>query len=84
MQNPPLLIPSTALIVSGDGTRVAVVRANHRVHLQSIIPGRDYGDRIEVMGGLHIGDTVVASPSDVMHENDAIDPYAIASEKMAR
>lgn len=83
-KNPPLLIPSTALIVSGDGTRVAVVRANRRVHLQSIIPGRDYGDRIEIMGGLQIGDTVVASPSDVMHEGEEIDPYPVTSEKMTR
>jgi hypothetical protein len=36
------------------------------------------------MGGLHIGDTVVASPSDVMHEGDEIDPYPITSEKMTR
>jgi RND family efflux transporter MFP subunit len=83
-ENPPLLIPSTALIVSSDGTRVAVVGVNRRVHLQTIVPGRDYGDRIEVMGGLHIGDTVVASPSDVMHEGDEIDPYPITSEKMTR
>ncbi|HEY7211348.1 MAG TPA: efflux RND transporter periplasmic adaptor subunit [Bryobacteraceae bacterium] len=82
--NPPVVIPSTALIVSSDGTRVALVRADRRIHLQTIIPGRDYGDRIEVMGGLHAGDTVVASPSDVMHEGDQIDPYPIASEKMSR
>ena len=75
--NPPLLIPSTALIVSGGGTRVALVRPDHHVHLQSIAPGRDYGDRIEVMSGLHIGDTVVGSPSDVMYEGAEIDPYAV-------
>ena len=41
----PLLIPSDALIARGDGTEVAVVRPDHRVHLQKIEVGRDYGDR---------------------------------------
>jgi multidrug efflux pump subunit AcrA (membrane-fusion protein) len=51
------------------------------VHLQTIVPGRDYGDRMEVLAGLHVGDTVVASPSDVMHEGEEIDPYPIASSE---
>ena len=77
-KNPPLLIPSNALIVSGDGTRVAVVGKNHRVHLQTIVAGRDYGDQIEIMSGLHTGDIVVASPSDVMHEDTEVDPVVVA------
>jgi multidrug efflux pump subunit AcrA (membrane-fusion protein) len=32
----PLLIPSDALIGRGEGMQVAVVRQDHRVHLQTI------------------------------------------------
>ncbi len=50
--NPPLLVPSDALIVRADGAQVAVVRPDHTVHLQKIEVGRDYGDRLEVLSGL--------------------------------
>src|SRR5205823_11510146 len=48
----PLQIPSEALIARGEGTSVAVVRPDHKVHLQKIEVGRDYGDRLEVISGL--------------------------------
>ena len=77
--HPPLLIPSSALIVSSEGTQVAVVKADHRLHLQQIVAGRDYGDRIEVANGLADGDSIVASPSDVLHEGAEVEPVAMSS-----
>ena len=64
----PLLIPGDALIVRADGTQVAVVRADHSVHLQKIEVGRDFGDRLEVTGGLQEGDTLIVNPGDVARE----------------
>jgi RND family efflux transporter MFP subunit len=78
--NPPLLIPSDALIISGDGMQVALVGSNHRVHLQSIVAGRDYGDRIEVMSGLRDGDTIIASPGDIFQEGAEVDPIPASSK----
>ncbi|MDQ2775891.1 MAG: efflux RND transporter periplasmic adaptor subunit [Acidobacteriota bacterium] len=75
--NPPLLIPSDALIISGLGTQVALLRRNHRVHLETIVPGRDYGDRIEVMSGLREGDVIIANPGDIMHEGAEVDPVPV-------
>jgi RND family efflux transporter MFP subunit len=77
---PPLLIPSDALIISGAGTQVALVRPNRRVHLQSIVPGRDYGDRIEVVSGLREGDTIVSNPGDILHEDTEVDPVPAKSK----
>jgi multidrug efflux pump subunit AcrA (membrane-fusion protein) len=82
--NPPLLVPSDALITSGAGTQVAVVGADHRVRLQSIVPGRDYGDRLEVMGGLHDGDIIIASPGDVVHDGTEVDPIQKGSKSLGR
>ena len=79
--HPPLLIPSSALIVSSDGTQVALVRPDHRLHLQRIAVGRDYGDRIEVANGLQDGDAIVASPSDVLQEGAEVEPVAMSSVK---
>lgn len=78
-ENPPLLIPSTALIVSGDGTRVALVAADNHIHLQGVVAGRDYGDRIEINRGLEVGSKVIASPSDVLREGTLVEPIPIPS-----
>jgi RND family efflux transporter MFP subunit len=78
--NPPLLIPSDALIISDQGTQVALVGADHRVHLQRIVAGRDYGDRIEVMSGLHDGDAIVPNPGDILHEGTLVEPIRGSSK----
>jgi RND family efflux transporter MFP subunit len=82
--DPPLVIPSDALIVSGVGTQVALIGSNHRVHMQSIVAGRDYGDRIEVVSGLHEGDSIVANPGDIMHEGAEVDPVAASSKALGQ
>ncbi len=66
--NAPLRIPSEALIVRGEGTQAAVIRDGGTVHLQKIEVGRDYGDHLEVLGGLHEGDMIIANPGDVVRE----------------
>lgn len=71
---PPLLVPSDALVISGAGTQVALVKPNHRIHMQSIVAGRDYGDRIEVVSGLREGDMIVSNPGDIMHEGTEVEP----------
>ena len=75
--DPPLLIPSDALIMRDAGAQVAVVRRDHRVHLQTMETGRDYGDRLEVRNGLHEGDTIIGNPGDVMNEGTEVDPVLI-------
>jgi RND family efflux transporter MFP subunit len=72
--HPPLLVPSDALIVRSDGTSVAVVRPDHTVHLQKVEVGRDYGDRLEVLGGLKEGDTIVPNPGGFAREGVEINP----------
>lgn len=72
----PLLVPSDALIVGSGGTNVAVVRPDHTVHLQEIKVGRDYGNRLEVLSGLHEGDTIIPNPADVAREGLKVDPVA--------
>ncbi len=81
--NPPLLVPGDALIVRADGTQVAVVRSDHTVHLQKIEVGRDYGDNLEVISGLQLGDMVIANPGDAVLEGVKVEPVPVetAAEK---
>ncbi len=76
--DPPLLIPSDALIVRADGTLAAVVGADHVVHLQKIEVGRDYGDRLEVINGLQEGAMIIPSPGDVVTEGLKVNPVTSA------
>jgi RND family efflux transporter MFP subunit len=75
-QDAPLLIPDDALIVRADGTQVAVVRQDNTVHLQKIDIGRDYGDRMEVAGGLQEGARIVFNPGDSLREGEKVNPVA--------
>ena len=73
-RDPPLLIPSDALVVRSDGSQVAVVGPDRRVHLQKIQVSRDYGDHLDVTGGIREGDAVIVNPSDAIHEGIEVDP----------
>ena len=73
-----LRIPSDALIIRGEGTEVAVVRDGGNVHLQKIEVGRDYGDRLEVLGGLREGELIIANPGDVVREGMEVQPVPIS------
>jgi RND family efflux transporter MFP subunit len=83
--NPPLLVPGDALIVRADGTQVAVVGSDHTVHLQKIQVGRDYGDNLEVISGLQLGDMVIANPGDAVVEGVKVEPVPVetAADKPA-
>lgn len=78
--NAPLLIPAEALMVRADGTQIAVVGPDSIVHLQKIVIGRDYGDRLEVMQGLQVGDRIIANPDDNAREGVKVDAVE-ATEK---
>jgi RND family efflux transporter MFP subunit len=64
--NPPLLIPGTALLVNAGGLRVAVIGPDGTLHYKSIEIGRDYGDQVEVQSGLDPADVIAtALPSGI-------------------
>ena len=80
--DPPLLVPSDAMIVRADGAQIAVVGPDRTVHLQKIEVGRDYGDRLEVLSGLREGDSIISNPSDAVHEGLKVDAVPVgATEK---
>jgi RND family efflux transporter MFP subunit len=72
--NPPLVLPATAIIFRSDGAQVAVVQADGTVHLQKIVVGRDYGDRLEVLQGLTEGVDIITAPVDSAREGAKIIP----------
>jgi RND family efflux transporter MFP subunit len=78
-----LRLPINALLFRSAGLQVAVVGADHAVHLKNITSGRDFGKSIEVLGGLEANDKVVVNPPDSIEEGASVrlagDPEEVAS-----
>ncbi|MBU1442318.1 MAG: efflux RND transporter periplasmic adaptor subunit [Gammaproteobacteria bacterium] len=67
-----LSIPANTLMFRPEGTRVAVVDAEGRVHLRAVNLGRNYGETVEVIDGLTANDRMVLNPSDSLAEGDTV------------
>jgi RND family efflux transporter MFP subunit len=72
--DPPLVIPGDTLLIRPEGTEVAVVDTNRRVHFQRIQLGRDYGNKIEVLSGLTAGQRIIVNPGDAVREGVQVNP----------
>jgi RND family efflux transporter MFP subunit len=57
-------LPANTVLFRAPGPQVAVVDAQHRIQLKSIVQGRDFGGTIEVLSGLGPDDAVVVNPPD--------------------
>ncbi len=72
-ENPPLLMPSEALVARAQGTMAAVVDRAGRVHFTPIQVGRDSGTDLEVLSGLEAGMQVIVNPNDKVREGVAVE-----------
>ncbi len=72
-EDPPLLIPSEALIARAEGTLAAVVDDSGTVHFRQVRVGRDTGSEIEVLDGLREGMKVVVNPNDAVREGVVVE-----------
>jgi RND family efflux transporter MFP subunit len=67
-----LTIPNNALIIRGQGIKVAVVGADNRVKMQALTLGRNLGEQVEVLSGLESGVRLVLNPPDALSEGDTV------------
>jgi multidrug efflux system membrane fusion protein len=67
-----LSIPVNAVLFRPEGPRVAVVDSDHRVHLKAISIGRDYGTKVEILGGLDPNDQIVVNPADSLEDGQQV------------
>ena len=77
-----MTIPTNALMIRAEGTRVAAVGPDNRVHLRPIRVGRNYGEAIEVLDGVGPSDRLVLNPPDSLNDGDLV-TVAPAEEKKA-
>ena len=77
-QQGALRIPASALIYDAQGTRVAVVTPENRIHYVPVTIGRDYGQVLEVTQGITGQDALVVNPTDELSEGEAVNPAVVA------
>jgi len=67
-----LQVPVNALLFRSEGLRAVVVDADHKLHLQALTIGRDYGVSLEVLQGLRGADWIVLNPADSLEEGQHV------------
>lgn len=70
-QSSTFLLPVNALIFRGQKLQVGVVK-NGKVTLADVTPGHDFGDQIEIIGGLNANDQVVVNPPDSLVSGEEV------------
>ena len=66
------IIPANTLLFRSEGLRVALVDPTEHIHLQPITLGRDFGNTVEVTGGLDDQDRIVLNPPDSLYEGQQV------------
>jgi multidrug efflux pump subunit AcrA (membrane-fusion protein) len=74
-----VLVPVNALLFRAEGLRAAVVDPDHRVRLQPLTVGRDYGTSLEVLSGLAAGDLLVLNPADSLEAGQEVRLQEVAN-----
>ena len=81
---PPLIIADTALIFRAQGLQLAVLGADNKVALRSVVLGRDSGNTVEVLSGLNADDRVINNPPDSIAEGDQVSIAAPSTNNPAQ
>lgn len=67
-----LQVPVNSLLFRSEGLRAVVIDSSHRVHLQPLTIGRDYGTTLEVLNGLKADDWIVLNPPDALEDGQQV------------
>ena len=74
--HPVVLIPGSALIADAQGTRVAQLGPDRRVHLINVQTGRDLGTEVEILSGLSGSEQVINNPPDNLSDAQQVNVIA--------
>jgi RND family efflux transporter MFP subunit len=74
-----LQVPVNALLFRSEGLRAVVIDSDHRVHLQALQIGRDYGTSLEVLNGLKSSDWIVLNPPDSIENGQQVNVKQVQS-----
>jgi RND family efflux transporter MFP subunit len=67
-----LVVPSQAVLFRSQGSQIAVLEAQDRVHLQDVTLGQNLGLDIQILSGLKASDRIAANPPLGLLEGQAV------------
>lgn len=70
--NPSLSVPANVLLFRSEGAAVGVVDASGKVEIRNIKIGRDFGNTLEILGGLNPTDQIIVNPPDSLNAGDVV------------
>ncbi len=73
------LLPVNTLLFRKEGLRLAVVKEGKAV-LTPVVPGHDFGDRMEIVGGLQGNESIIVNPPDSIISGQAVRVSPSAAE----
>lgn len=65
-------VPVNAMLFRSQGSQLAVVGPDKKIHLQAISIGKDYGTTLEILAGVTVQDQVVINPPDSLEEGQPV------------
>jgi RND family efflux transporter MFP subunit len=65
-------VPVNAMLFRSQGSQLAVVGPDKKIHLRAISIGKDYGTTLEILAGVTVEDRVVINPPDSLEEGQAV------------
>jgi RND family efflux transporter MFP subunit len=80
VQTVRISVPVNALLFRSEGPRVAVVGPDQKVHLKQVMIGRDFGTKVEILGGLDAKDHIVVNPADSLEDGQQVNVKSGAEE----
>ena len=63
---PPMVVPTSAVVFDATGTKVWLVDRERKIHQQKVDVGRDLGTEVEISNGLSGDESVVTNPGERM------------------
>ncbi|RXZ33359.1 efflux RND transporter periplasmic adaptor subunit [Oxalobacteraceae bacterium CAVE-383] len=75
-----IVVPNNALLFRKEGAQVAVLDAQSRVHLKPVQLGRNFGETVEILGGVEANERLVLNPTDSLAEGDQVTPAPDAAD----
>ena len=67
-----MTVPTNSLLLRAEGPRIGVVEAGNRVRLHAVDLGADYGQTVEILGGIKGSDQLIVNPSDSLADGDVV------------
>jgi len=71
--HPMLTVPTAAMLFEANGTQLAVVDGDNKVHFKKVTVGQDLGQRLEIVGGVTSNEKVVTNPGEKLEEGSTVE-----------